>query len=66
MANFFLKGELNFENKYKNVRIVIPNKVITNVTDKISKNYESNVSDQTKSQTTQSSTYKFRLEEKIF
>jgi translation elongation factor EF-1alpha len=66
MANFFLKGGLNFEDKYKKVRIVIPNKVISNVTDKIGKTYESNVDDQTKSQTTQSSTYKFQLDGKIF
>ena len=66
MANFFLKGELNFENKYNRVKIVIPNKVISNVTDKIGKTYENNVDDQTKSQTSQSSTYKFRLSGKQF
>jgi hypothetical protein len=66
LANFFLKGELSLINKYEKVRIVIPNKTIQKVTDNIGKNHENNVDDQTKSQTTESSTYKFDLDGKKY
>ena len=59
LTNYFLGGNISYEKQYTNVRIVIPNKQFPTVTDRIGENNESNVNDQTVSQTSKPSTYKF-------